>query len=74
MGRRQISPYAAEIFDMLAKLANEDASPYRVTLIGGPLFVRDRKHVVLSDAGRAYMHKCDSHFSTENEPSNLHER
>lgn len=27
-------------------------------LIGGPLFVRDRKHVVLSDAGRAYVQQA----------------
>jgi hypothetical protein len=25
------------------------------SLIGGPLFLRDRKHVVLSDAGRSYV-------------------
>jgi DNA-binding transcriptional LysR family regulator len=28
------------------------------TLIGGPLFLRDRKHVVLSDAGRAYVEQA----------------
>jgi DNA-binding transcriptional LysR family regulator len=28
------------------------------TLIGGPLFLRDRKHVVLSDAGRAYVQQA----------------
>jgi DNA-binding transcriptional LysR family regulator len=27
-------------------------------LIGGPLFLRDRKHVVLSDAGRAYVQQA----------------
>ena len=27
-------------------------------LIGGPLFLRDRKHVVLSDAGRAYVQEA----------------
>jgi DNA-binding transcriptional LysR family regulator len=28
------------------------------TLVGGPLFLRDRKHVVLSDAGRAYVQQA----------------
>jgi DNA-binding transcriptional LysR family regulator len=33
-------------------------------LIGGPLFLRDRKHVVLSDGGRAYVqHPCSPAFS-----------
>ncbi|HEY6847954.1 MAG TPA: LysR substrate-binding domain-containing protein, partial [Terracidiphilus sp.] len=27
-------------------------------LVGGPLFLRDRKHVVLSDAGRAYVQQA----------------
>src|ERR1700679_901378 len=28
------------------------------TLVGGPLFLRDRKHVFLSDAGRAYVQQA----------------
>ena len=28
------------------------------TLIGGPLFVRDRKNVILSDVGRAYVQQA----------------
>jgi DNA-binding transcriptional LysR family regulator len=28
------------------------------TLVGGPLFLRDRKHVLLSDAGRAYVQQA----------------
>jgi DNA-binding transcriptional LysR family regulator len=28
------------------------------TLVGGPLFVRDRKHVALNDAGRAYVQQA----------------
>jgi DNA-binding transcriptional LysR family regulator len=28
------------------------------TLIGGPLFVRDRKNVILNDAGRAYVQQA----------------
>jgi DNA-binding transcriptional LysR family regulator len=31
-------------------------------LVGGPLFLRDRKHVVLSDAGRAYVQQARLSF------------
>jgi hypothetical protein len=43
-------------------------------LVGGPLFLRDRKHVVLSDAGRAYVQHGRLSLLYANGPSNLRER